>query len=89
MSEGTIDTAKDDLRVKELLRYDVIDVLQEFAFDHLVNFVVEIKGCAAVFTNLIDAHRQWHSPLAVFHKIHHLGVKTGFASLMLMLLAIT
>lgn len=57
MSEGTIDTAKDDLRVKELLRYDVIDVLQEFAFDDLVDFVVEIKGCAAVFTNLIDAHR--------------------------------
>ncbi len=59
MNMNTIDTANDELRVKELLTYEVIDAPQEFAFDDIVDFAAEITGCPTVFINLIDAHRQW------------------------------
>ena len=59
MNEDTIDPANDDLRVKELLSYDVMDAPHEFAFGDLVDFVAEITGCPTVFINLIDDHRQW------------------------------
>ena len=53
------DAARDDLRVKELRSYGVLDTARELAYDELSELAAEITGCPVAFVNLMDDTRGW------------------------------
>ncbi len=59
MSSETIEQEREDLRVEELLSYEIMGAPAEFAFDDIVDFASEITACPVAFVHFIDSERQW------------------------------
>ena len=59
MNSDTIEQEREDLRVEELLSYEIMGAPAEFAFDDIVDFASEITGCPVAFVHFIDSEKQW------------------------------
>ena len=59
MSSETIEQEREDLRVEELLSYEIMGAPAEFAFDDIVDFASEITACPVAFVHFIDSEKQW------------------------------
>lgn len=46
-------------RIKELLRYDILDTPQEQDFNDLVDLAAQVCGAEISLISLVDDHRQW------------------------------
>ncbi|MBU25635.1 MAG: hypothetical protein CMD99_06350 [Gammaproteobacteria bacterium] len=53
------DQDREDLRVEELLSYEIMGAPAEFAFDDIVDFATEITSCPVAFVHFIDSEKQW------------------------------
>ncbi len=49
----------EDLRIKELLSYEILDTANEREFDDIVSLAAYITGCPVSLISLVDSHRQW------------------------------
>ena len=59
MNSDTTDQEHEDLRVEELLSYEIMDAPAEFAFNDIVDFATEVTACPVAFVHFIDSEKQW------------------------------
>ena len=59
MNSEIDDREREDLRVEELLSYEIMGAPAEFAFDDIVDFATEITTCPVAFVHFIDSEKQW------------------------------
>ena len=59
MNSEIDDREHENLRVEELLSYEIMGAPAEFAFDDIVDFATEITACPVAFVHFIDSEKQW------------------------------
>ena len=59
MNSEIDDREYENLRVEELLSYEIMGAPAEFAFDDIVDFATEITACPVAFVHFIDSEKQW------------------------------